>query len=454
MILQLLTIARNAFIESVRQPVLLLLVLLSGILQVFNTWNTGFAMADAETGKITGDNKLLFDIGLGTVFVIGVLLAGFIATAVMSREIENKTVLTVVSKPVGRPTVVLGKYLGVAAAIVIAVVTMLLFLQMGLRHEVLSTAADEVDGPVVLFTSLAVVIALGAAVWCNFFYGWVFTQTATMLLCPLMAVAVGLVLLINKKWEVQSIGTDFKPQIAMASVCVLMAHLVLTAIATAVSARLGQVMTIVICCGIFLGGLLSNHFLGRRAIDNQFVARIAEAEPESASHVDMRKRGDGYRLTFEMEPRIRLKEGNPIFFGPNPNGVGLVNLGEMPDPAALAAMSPDQRLSDRSFPPSVLIVSAQGKEAHVRVAGADAPAVSRAPRPGDYIFLRPTRYSLPAMAAWGVVPNVQFFWLVDAVTQNQHIPPRHLGLVALYGLVQIGAFLCLGVVLFQKREVG
>ena len=39
---------------------------------------------------------VLLDIGLATIFVCGMLLAAFIATAVISREIERKTVLTVV----------------------------------------------------------------------------------------------------------------------------------------------------------------------------------------------------------------------------------------------------------------------------------------------------------------------------------------------------------------------
>ena len=44
MLLQFLTIARNTFIESVRQPVVFLLVMLSGLFQLLNTWNTGFAI--------------------------------------------------------------------------------------------------------------------------------------------------------------------------------------------------------------------------------------------------------------------------------------------------------------------------------------------------------------------------------------------------------------------------
>lgn len=451
---QLLSIARNTFLESVRQPIYFILIALAGLMQLFTTWTAAFSMGLSDSGEVSGDDKLMVDISLATVFVCGMLLAAFLATAALSREIENKTVLTVVSKPVGRPTLVLGKYLGVAAAIVIAVVTMLLFLQMGIRHGVMSTAADDLDGPVIAFTLGAIVIAIGTAIWCNFFYGWVFTQTATMLLCPLMLLAVVMVMLIGKKWQFQPIGTNFKPQITMASACILMAHLVLTAIATAVSARLGQVMTIVICCGVFVGGLLSNQFLGRRAIENRLVASVQAAESTLPSRKDFTRNGDVYKLTLAMDPRVRMPDNALVFYGPNPGGADLCNLNNGPDPEALAKMTPDERLSSRDLPPSVIIASANGKTVEVRRIGADRPAATRPPQAGDYLFLHPTRYNLGARLAWGIVPNIQFFWLVDAVTQNQPIPPSHLGMVALYALMQIGAFLCLGVILFQKREVG
>ena len=56
--------------------------------------------------------------------------------------------------------------------------------------------------------------------------------------------------------------------------------------------------------------------------------------------------------------------------------------------------------------------------------------------------------------AWGTAPNLQFFWLVDAVTQAHPIPPRYVGLVALYSLAQVTGLLALAVILFQKRDVG
>ena len=60
--------------------------------------------------------------------------AAFIATAALSREIERKTVLTVVSKPVPRPAVVIGKYLGASGALLTATVPMVIFLHIALRH--------------------------------------------------------------------------------------------------------------------------------------------------------------------------------------------------------------------------------------------------------------------------------------------------------------------------------
>src|SRR5262245_33363650 len=243
--LQIFTIARNTFVESIRQPIVFVLVMLCGVLILFSTWSTGFAMGYSDTSEVSGDDKLLLDVGLATVLVCGMLLAAFIATAVMSREIENKTVLTVVSKPVARPSLVIGKYLGVAGAIVLALIPMLLFLLMGLRHGVMSTAADDPDQPVILFTALAVGGAMLIAVWCNYFYGKYFSQTFLTILAPAMVVAYAAVMLVGKKWHIQPPLHDFKPQITFACITLVAAVLVLTAVATAVSTRIGQVMTVV-----------------------------------------------------------------------------------------------------------------------------------------------------------------------------------------------------------------
>ncbi len=61
---------------------------------------------------------------------------------------------------------------------------------------------------------------------------------------------------------------------------------------------------------------------------------------------------------------------------------------------------------------------------------------------------------LVAVAAWSVAPNLQFYWLVDAITQGHEIPARYLWLVTLYSGVQVVGLLSLSILLFQGREVG
>ncbi|CAG0970509.1 hypothetical protein PHYC_01219 [Phycisphaerales bacterium] len=452
MLTQLLAIARNAFVESVRQPVLFILVILSGVLQVFNTWNTGYSMADTESSQISGDTKLLFDIGLGTIFVIATALAGFIATAVISREIENKTVLTVVSKPVGRPVVVLGKFFGVAGSIMAAVVIMLVFLLMAVRHGVMSTASDELDAPVLAFGLGCVGVSFALAGWCNYFYGWNFPQTLITILTPLSVVAYGLVLLVGKHWRIQSPATDFKDQVLIASACLGLAVLVLTSVALAASTRLGQVMTILVCLGVFLGALLSNFLIGRHVFKNEVAGQIVIAEPDDIEHTTFSHPGEYFTLHLKQAPVRQIRPGDPVFYGPSPNGFPMLSRGvygrfEGKVGEAREALA-------ESVGPAIVVAESSGLTLKVRQIGRTPVPVYRPPEKDDYLFLAPTRVNPYALAAWGVVPNLQFFWLLDAVSQNRPVPPSYLGLVSLYALCQIGVFLSLAVILFQRRDVG
>lgn len=448
---QALTIARNTFLESVRQPIYFILTAIAGLAILLTTWTAAFSMDFSSSAEVSSDDKVALDINLATVFVVGMLMAAFLATAVISKEIDRKTVLTVVSKPVSRVTVVLGKYLGVSVAILIAVITMLVWVQMAVRHKVMATTADEFDQPVLLFTFLAVAISVGIAVWCNYFYGWSFPQVATLMACPLMIMALIGVFFFSRDWHLQFPLTDFKPEISKASICMIMAILVLTAIATAASARLGQVMTLVVCAGVFMLGLMSNHFLGRHAIDNRFVARIQSAAPQLAGMTSLTNAEDKYDLKLEIEPRVRLQPGSPVYYGPNPNGLALVVRPFEPFKGDINDLG---TVSNRAAPAALAVVSQQGRQVTIMRTGGAGDLLSRPPQASDFLFTRPTRFNYAAWGIWGIIPNVQSFWLLDAVSQNQPIPMSHVGLVALYAIMQIGVFICLAIILFQKREVG
>lgn len=446
---QILAIAKNTFIESLRQPVMFVLVVAGGILQIFNTLLSAYSMGFTEETEVSGDDKMLLDMGLATVLVCSTLLAAFLATSVISREIENKTALTVVSKPVGRPLFVIGKYLGVGTAILWATVTMLIFFLFAIRHEVMSTARDHIDGPVVLFSTLAVLGSIGIAIWGNYFYGWVFSSTAVGFMLPFTVLAYLATLFIGKEWAPQAIGTDIKPQIMIAAACVLMAILVLTAVAVACSTRLGQVMTIVVCAGVFLLGLLSNHLIGRYAFDNRFISSIREVEIPR-EQPSLNEAGQSVVIVLQSPPTVQVNIGDSLYFSADPNGI------EQPvplhakwegDPTSSRAVSGadgQRALVVQKFEPPA-------RYTLVNVGGLD---VKRFPKENDYLFLRPTQSNWTARAAWSVAPNLQFFWLSDAITQGNKIPARYVGLVGGYTAVQVLGLLALGVMLFQTRDLG
>ena len=451
MLSQLFTIARNTFVESVRQPVLLLLVLVCGLLQVFNTWTAAFTMGRSSTAEVHGDNKLLLDVGLATIFGAGVIMAAFLATAVISSEIDRKTMLTVVSKPISRAWVVLGKYLGVAGAITGATLIMLAFLLLAIRHGVLTTAGDHLDMPVILFGFGAVLGSLILAAAGNFMYGWSFNQTAVVAMLPLILLAYIGVLLVSKKWELQPITADLPVKIVTACSAMVLAILVLTSVATAASTRLGQVMTIVVCAGVFVGGLLSNYFLGRQAFSNEIVGVVQSAEPIETSSDDPSSRGAIFEVALKEPPRKEIDPGSPFYYGPNPNGVSLVSSNFRP---FTGDYTDTPRLFDPSTPPGLIVLSTNGKVLTVQNIGRDPLQLERPPTEDDFVFITPTEVEPMAATLWAVIPNMHYYWLLDAVSQNRYIPASHLFKIVLYAVLQIGAFLALAVALFQRRDVG
>lgn len=260
----LFSIARNAFTESIRQPIYVVLLLGVQALLAFNVSIAAFTFWD--------DDKLLTDLGLSTMFLAGLFLAAFTATGVFSREIQNQTVLTVISKPVSRTIFVLGKYLGVMAALSVAYLVWAVVYLLTIRHQVLVSSNQEIDMPVVVFGSLALLIALGVALWANYFYGWVFALTLTLVECPLMLLAYVLVLCVGKDWSLQSPATDLKGQLLITLFLLFQALAVLSAIALATLVRLGQTMTLALSTVFFFLGLSSDYLFGRFANEHLLAA--------------------------------------------------------------------------------------------------------------------------------------------------------------------------------------
>ncbi len=260
---KLLAIARNTFVETVRQPIFGILMWLCAGLLTLSPALAGFSLASDH------DVKIVFDVGLATLLLYGLLASVFSATSVITREIEAHTVLTVVSKPVGRPTFLVGKYLGVTGALLVGYYFLCLVLFMTVRHGTMETAADHFDVPVLLFSGLALLISLAAAVFANFIYGWHFSSTLTAWVVPSGSLAMLLVLFISPEWKAQSPATDFgNLQLLYGVAMCFCGVLILTAFAVALAARFSQVVTLILCAGVYVVGLLSDYYLGRPASED------------------------------------------------------------------------------------------------------------------------------------------------------------------------------------------
>ncbi len=251
---QLLAITRNTFFESIRQPIVLVLLVVATLLIIFSNATSAFTMED--------DQKMLVDIGLATIFIFGALLASFIASNVLTREIENRTVLTVISKPVGRPLFVIGKFLGVAGAIIIATLYMAFVFLLVENHGVMETVRHPYHLPVIIFGIIAAVVSVAVGIWCNFFYGRVFTSTVICTITPLAGLAYLFSLMFDPHFAPRAMSASFEPNIWMAIGALIVAIIVLTAISIAVSTRLSQLMTIIVTVGVFVFGMLSDALFG------------------------------------------------------------------------------------------------------------------------------------------------------------------------------------------------
>lgn len=447
---QLFTIARNTFLEAVRQPIFFSLTVAGCLLQVLNLMLSTYSMGFSEEGlEVDKDNKLLLDIGLATVLATATLLAAFVATGVLSREIERKTALTVISKPVGRPVFVVGKYLGAAGAILLSSVAMLAFLQLALRHGVMSTARDTLDIPVLLFGGLALVIPIAIGAWGNYFYNWVFSSTASFLIAPMTVLAYFVTLFVSKEWSFVDGSEYFRPQILIASGLVLLAMGVLTAVAVAASTRLGQVMTLLVCAAVFVLGLLSNYLLGQYAYQNRVLGQVEAVEFELDAN--LRSGGDTGKIRLESQPSRDIQPGDAVYYGPAVSGVGLV----VPRQEAFTGdLQNATDLIDPSMGRGLVATGYDAEERLISIVNTGGLRVERLPVEGDFVFGSPTRVQPVALAAWSVVPNFQSFWVVDAISQGHPIPPGYILLVIGYAIAQIVGLVSLAVFLFQARDVG
>jgi Cu-processing system permease protein len=109
-------IALNAFRESLRDKILYNLVFFAGLL-------IGLSVLLADL-SITEHHKVIADMGLAAINLIGVIIAIFVGISLVNKEIERRTIYTIMARPISRTCFILGKYCGLALTIFVNVTIM------------------------------------------------------------------------------------------------------------------------------------------------------------------------------------------------------------------------------------------------------------------------------------------------------------------------------------------
>ncbi len=114
-------IAATTARDGVRQPIFLILVGLSVVLIWLSLDFTLFGLGEVEL-------NMMRETGLSTMRLLGLVLAIFLGLGGFCEEIERRRLFTVLSKPVRRADVIIGRYLGVLAVVGAALVIDLIVL--------------------------------------------------------------------------------------------------------------------------------------------------------------------------------------------------------------------------------------------------------------------------------------------------------------------------------------
>ena len=146
-------IASNGFREVIRDRILYVI----GFFAIF----LALALRLLPEISVGADGKIFLDLGLAATSLLGAIVAIFVGTGLINKEIEKKTVLVLIPKPISRTEFIVGKHLGLSAvlAVMIAIMTVI-YLAMLYWAKIPFSLSSILLSQVFLLLELAVLTAV------------------------------------------------------------------------------------------------------------------------------------------------------------------------------------------------------------------------------------------------------------------------------------------------------
>lgn len=149
---QIISIAYNTFREGIRNKILHSLVFFAFIMIVLSNALSEMAMA--------ASSKVVTDIGLAAISLFGVFIAIFVGINLVYKEIDRKTIYTIISKPLSRYQIVVGKYLGLVYMLLVQLVIMTVVFCLALLFTEGTINPELFVAIAMIFLELMVITAL------------------------------------------------------------------------------------------------------------------------------------------------------------------------------------------------------------------------------------------------------------------------------------------------------
>lgn len=181
-------IAANTFREALRDKILYLLFVF-GIILIAASRVISWLTVGAEI-------KIIIDVGLAAISVFGVLTAIFIGISLVQKEIERRTVHTIITKPVHRYEFILGKFAGLALTLFVMVAVMSIILQGTVYLKEQHLSWPVMRACVLVFVELLVIVSV--AIVFSSFSTPILSFLLTLLIYVIGHVSYGLVDLAEK----------------------------------------------------------------------------------------------------------------------------------------------------------------------------------------------------------------------------------------------------------------
>lgn len=251
---QFLAVAKISLLETIRQPVVLLVaasgIVFIALLPLFIT----FTMGEGE--------RLVRDNGLAVHFFFGLLLGSTAAGTALTREIRRGAAAVILAKPVDRRLFFLAKYAGLAVVLLMYSACACLATILSSRMAAEPYVLDWWAGAPLLAAPVA---AFGLAGLLNYLQRRPFASQAFSWLLPALLLALLACAAAGPRGDGGPFGAHLRWSVIPVSLLITLAVLVLSALALTLATRLEPVPILFACSAIFLVGLMSDYIFGRPA---------------------------------------------------------------------------------------------------------------------------------------------------------------------------------------------